>query len=137
VARVGGCGELVFSDLDAFAKFRKVTIIFMSVFPSAWKSSAPTGHIFMEFKFFFENLSRKFQFHYNLRRITGSFHEDRRTVMNIRQLILLRMRNSSRGICRGNQNTHFIVYIFSPSENRDVYDICGKLWQTQTEDGDR
>jgi len=38
------------SFLGAFAKFRKATIGFvMSVRPSAWNSSAPTGRIFMKF----------------------------------------------------------------------------------------
>ena len=36
--------DWLFSDLDAFAKFRKVTIIVTSGFPSARKRSAPTAH---------------------------------------------------------------------------------------------
>ena len=36
--------------LGAFVKLRKATVsLVMSVFPSAWKSSAPTGRIFMKF----------------------------------------------------------------------------------------
>jgi hypothetical protein len=52
--------------LGAFAKLRKAIISFvMSVCPSAWNNSAPTGWIFMKFDIwaFFENLSRKDEFH--------------------------------------------------------------------------
>ena len=56
--------------LFALAKLRKATIRFVvsvcpSVRPSAWNNSAPTGRIFMKFDIwiFFENLSKKFNFH--------------------------------------------------------------------------
>jgi hypothetical protein len=41
---------------------------------SAWNNSAPTGRIFMKFNIwvFFENLSRKLKFHWNLTRITDT-----------------------------------------------------------------
>jgi hypothetical protein len=58
--------DYLFKFLGAFAKFRKATISFvLSVRPSTWKNSAPTGRIFMKFDIwvFFENLSRKFKFH--------------------------------------------------------------------------
>jgi hypothetical protein len=46
-----------------FAELRKETVSFvMSVCPSAWNNSAPTGRIFMKLKFF-ENLSRKLKLH--------------------------------------------------------------------------
>jgi hypothetical protein len=66
--------------LGAFAKLRKAAISFVmsvSVCPSAWNNSAPTGRIFMKFEIsrFFENLSRKLKFHYNLTRIKGTLHE--------------------------------------------------------------
>ena len=39
-----------------------------------------TGRIFMKFRVWvFENLSRIFQYHWNLTRITGTLHEDRWT----------------------------------------------------------
>ena len=50
----------------AFAYLRKATVTFdMSVRPSAWNNSAPTGRIFtkIDILLFFENLSRKFKFH--------------------------------------------------------------------------
>ena len=65
--------ELTDQFLDAFAKLQIAAIIFvMSVRPSAWKYSAPTGRIFMKFyiSVFVENPSRKPQFHCNLTRIT-------------------------------------------------------------------
>jgi hypothetical protein len=37
--------------------------------------------------FFFENLSCKFKFHYNTKRITGTLHEDVCTFMIISQII--------------------------------------------------
>jgi len=42
----------------------------------------------------FENLSRKFKFHYNLIRITGTLLEHIRVFMIISLIILLRMSNS-------------------------------------------
>jgi len=48
-----------------FAKFRKATITFvMSVCPSAWDTTIPTGGILIGFAIcvFFENLPRKFKF---------------------------------------------------------------------------
>jgi hypothetical protein len=51
--------------LGAFAKLRKATMSVVSVRPSAWNSSIPTGRIFMKFYIwvFFENLLKKFNFH--------------------------------------------------------------------------
>jgi len=70
------------SILGGFAELRKVTIGFVmsdrsSVRPSAWNISAPTGPIVIKFdiRMFVENLSRKFKFHENLKRITGILHE--------------------------------------------------------------
>ena len=49
--------------------------------PYAWAKSASTGRISMTFVIwvFCENLSRKFKFHWNLTRITGTLREDLRT----------------------------------------------------------
>jgi len=54
-----------------------------SVRPSAWNNSALTGRIFMKFDVwvFFENLWRKFKFHYNLTVVTGTLREDLCTFM--------------------------------------------------------
>ena len=57
------------SFLDAFAKFLKATISFvlsvvsLSVRPSAWNNSAPTRRIFMKLIFeYFSKISRKYKF---------------------------------------------------------------------------
>jgi len=53
------------SFLDAFAKFRKQLLApsCLSVRPSAWNNSAPTGRIFMKLMFeYFSKISRKFKF---------------------------------------------------------------------------
>jgi hypothetical protein len=69
--------------------------------PSAWNNSALVGRIFMKFDVgvFFENLSRKFTFTYNVTIITGTLHEDLCTHM-ISRSILVRMINFSDKSCR-------------------------------------
>jgi hypothetical protein len=69
----------------------------MSVHPSTWNNTAPTGRIFMKFDIweFFCNLSRKLMFHWNRTRITGTVHEDQYTFLTISRSVLLRMRNVS------------------------------------------
>ena len=52
--------------LGVFAKLWKVTISFvMSVCPSAWNNTVPSGRVVMKFyaSVFFKNLSGKFKFH--------------------------------------------------------------------------
>jgi hypothetical protein len=51
---------------------------------SAWNNSAPTGRIFMKFGIgvFFGSLSRKFKFHYNLTRMTGTLHKVKIYIFN-------------------------------------------------------
>jgi hypothetical protein len=68
---------------------RKTTISFvMSVrthaFSSTWNNLAPTAWIFMKLDIwvFFENLSRKFNFHYNRTRIMATVPEDQHTCFN-------------------------------------------------------
>ena len=78
--------------------------------PYAWNNSAPTGQIFVKLDIWasFENLSIKFNFHYNPIRITGILHESVFTFMRICRWIL-RIRNVSDKSCRQNQNIHFII----------------------------
>jgi hypothetical protein len=104
--------------IGTFAKLWKVTISFImsvcpSIWPSTWNNSAPTERIFVKFGIwvFFKNLSRKFKFHWNLTRITGTLHEELCTFM-ISWWILLRMRNVSHKSCRETQNTHLCSTIF-------------------------
>ena len=50
IMRIRSVSEENFANLDAFAKMRKATFSFvMSVRPSAWKNSVPTGRIFTKF----------------------------------------------------------------------------------------
>jgi hypothetical protein len=103
---------------------RKATISYvMSVCLSALKNSVSIRQIFMRFDLFifFENLSRKFKFNWNLTRITDTIHEDQYTVLMSR-LILLRIRNFSDKSCRENQKTHFMSDNFF-SENRTIYEM--------------
>ena len=52
--------------------------VLLSVHPPAWKTSAPTGGMFMKFDIwvFFENVTRKFKFHSNLTRITATSYDE-------------------------------------------------------------
>jgi hypothetical protein len=63
--------------------------------------------------FFFRNMARKFKFHYNLTKITGTLHEDPCTFTIISRSILT-MRNVSDKISRKNQNTYFMFNNFFP-----------------------
>jgi hypothetical protein len=62
---------------------------------SACNNSAFTERIFNKFDIwvFFENLLRKFKFHYNLTRIMGTLHVDQYTFVIISHPVHLRMRN--------------------------------------------
>jgi hypothetical protein len=103
--------------LDTFAKLRKATYIFvMSVRPSALNNSAVTWRIFMKFAislFFFENLARKFNFRYNLTRITGSLRVGLCKFMAIFRWILVRVRNVSKKKIVEKIKTHFTFLILS------------------------
>jgi len=71
--------------LSKFAKLRKATIslgvsVCLSVRPSSWSNPAPTSRIYMSI---FENLSRKFKFHWNLKTKRGTLREDRYTFLII------------------------------------------------------
>jgi hypothetical protein len=68
-----------------------------------------TGRIFMKFDIcvFFENLSRKFKFHYNLTRITGTLHEDRYTSFYLTEFFLEWVIFQTKVI--ENQNPNFVL----------------------------
>jgi len=65
---------------------------------------------FMKFhvRVFFENLSIKFKFNYNLTTITGTLHADRYIFVIISRSVLLRMRNVSDKSCTESQITYFV-----------------------------
>ena len=118
------------SVLGVFAKLRKATVSFiMSVRPSAWNNSAPTGQILIQFyvwAFFFKNASREFKFNKNPSKTTGTFHEDVFTYMKVSCWITLRMRNISSKSCRENQNTHFMFSHFFPPKSCRLWDNVEK-----------
>jgi hypothetical protein len=104
--------SVAFSFLGELVNLQKArTISFvMSVRLSAWNNSSPTGRIFMEsdIRTFLEILSRKFKFHINRTRITGTLHEAQYTFLIISRPVLLRMRKKCyRQNCRENLNTYF------------------------------
>jgi len=89
--------------LGAFSKLRKATISFvMSVRLCAWNNSVPTGRVFMKSDIwvFLENVSKKFKFHKNVSRITGTLPENICTFFIISRSVLLRMRHVSNKSCR-------------------------------------
>jgi hypothetical protein len=59
---------------------------------------------------FFENLSRKFKFHLNPKKTTGTLHADQYTFLIISQLFLLRTINVTKKKCSKNQLLCFITF---------------------------
>jgi hypothetical protein len=105
-------------------KLRQANIGFvMSVRLSAWTNSVPTGRIFMKFDIWelFENLLRKFKFHWNLTRTAGTSRKDRYTFMIISRSVLPRMKNVSDKRCRENKKKYFMFNLFF--FNRVLYEI--------------
>jgi len=66
-----------------------------------------------------------------LTRTTFTFNEDQFTFFIISRSLVLRMRNVSDIICRGNQNTHFVFSNLFLG-NRTVYEI---MWKNIVEQG--
>ena len=77
-----------------FAKLRKSDYL-SHVYLFVRNNSTPTGRIFIKFDAggFFENLTRKYKFHYNMTRITGTLRKELCTFMTTSCLFLRRMRN--------------------------------------------
>ena len=92
---------LRFCFLGAFSKSRKATVSFvMSVCPSAWDNSVPTGHVFMQLDVSnFRKSVDTVKVSLNLTRITSTLHEYLCTFMIVSRLILLRMMNVSGKSC--------------------------------------
>jgi hypothetical protein len=112
-------------SLGPFAKLWKwqLAASWLSKCPFVRKEKlAPTGRIFMKFDIwvYFENLSRKFKFHWNLTRIMGVLHEDQYICMIIPRSIL-RMINVSDKRCR-EVKTHILCPI-TFSETRAAIEI--------------
>ena len=120
------------SVLDVFAELWKVTVSFdMSIRPSVWSHWTDVHEIWV----FFENLSRKCKFHYNLITITEDLQEDICTFM-VSCWILFKMRNVSYESCRENQNTHvmFNNSFFPPARqatDNTIRRMCVACWITK------
>jgi hypothetical protein len=80
---------------------------------------------FHEIWWFFENLSIKFEFYWNLKRITGSLHEDLSTYMTTSRWILLRIRNISHKSCREIE-THLLCKIIFSRKSCHLWDHVEK-----------
>ena len=109
-----------------FTKFRKATISFItSVCSSTWNNLAPIWQIWMKFAISvcFENLSRKFKFHYNLTWVQGTLHEDLHRFLIKSHSILLIMRNVSDKSYGGGGHILCSIIIF---ENCAIYEIICK-----------
>jgi hypothetical protein len=102
-----------------------VTSVLPFVWSSPWTKSAPFCKDFHEICIwiFLGNLHRKFEFHYNLTRITGTLLED--VFAFITFSFLLRIRNISDKICEG-QSKHAISVQWIFSEERAVREITRK-----------
>jgi hypothetical protein len=118
---------------------RLLSSLCLSVRASTENKSVPTRPIFIKSDtcVFFENLSRKLKFNYNIRRGRGRYFTRRPTYIydNV-QLNFSHYDKCLRQSCRENQNTHFMFSNFC-SENPAVYGVTwrnvaewtGRRWQ--------
>ena len=106
----------------------------LTVHPSTWIHSVPTGRIFKKLYItgFFQNPSRKFKFHYNRTKIKGTLHDAQYISFITTRSFLLRIRNVSGTTCRENQNKHFVFSNFFSFKNRNFYEI---MWKNIVERG--
>ena len=97
-------------DLVAFAKLRKASMSFISVrLPVCPHGTTrlPLDGFSRNFIFEYLNLSRKFKFHQNRTKTTGTSREDQHIFIIASHSVLLRLGNVSDKICRKNQTTNF------------------------------
>jgi len=101
----------VFNLHEGFAKLRKASPR-VSLCPSAWDNSTPTGRVRNKFCisefYFFENTLPKFSFRWSLSWTTDNLQEDLCALMAISRWIPLRMKNVWNKICGENLNTYFV-----------------------------
>ena len=125
---------MVFRHVHKIAKatISFVMSAFLSVCPSDWNNSAPTGQICIRFDIwvFFGNLSGKSKFHKNLTRIAGTLHEDQCKFMIKSCSFLLRMRNVSDKRCGEIQNTYFRLNNFFFRKSYRLWDSVQKYLET-------
>ena len=72
---------------------------------------------------FFRKSVRKFNFHYNLTRITGTLHDDLCTCMTTCGSIILTMGNVSEKRCGQNKHTHFVFNNSFSKSRRLLYNV--------------
>ena len=101
---------ILFSGPSETCQKRLWTSSCLSVCPSTRNNSDSTKRFFMKCDagVFFENPSRKFDFHKNYKIITITLHEDQCTLMIVPRLILLQMRNLSDKSCRKNKKKNIL-----------------------------
>ena len=127
--------------LDAFAKLRKTTISFVvfvcpsvrpSVLPSTQNNSVSIRWSLIKCYTwtFFGNPFRKFNFYFNLTRITGTLREDILTFMVEFSSLLLRMRNISDKVLEEIET----LFVFNNllSKILPFMGKCGKIMYSQT-----
>jgi hypothetical protein len=111
------CGQKL-EFLGAFAKLRKATVNFvtpvrLSVRPRGATRLPLVGFsLNLIFKYFLENLLRKFKFSLQSDKNNMCLYEGQYTFLIISRWILLRNRNVSEKTCRANQCTHFMYNNF-------------------------
>ena len=115
----------VASVLGAFTRLRKVTTSFskLSVRPSAWNNSAPTGRIFKRFRYeYFSKSADKTRVRLKPDKNNGYFTWRPMYIMTISRW----MRTVSDKSCRENQNTHFMLNNFFLPQSRHIWDNVQK-----------
>ena len=107
-----------------------MTISFIvSVCLSTWNNSAPTAWNFMKFGVwvYFEYLSRKLKFYWNLTSIMGTLHEDQYTFFIYLAQIFLGWELFQTQVAEKIKNTHIMFCHFF--ENSAVYETMWKILQ--------
>jgi hypothetical protein len=74
---------------------------------------------------FFENLSRKFRFYWNMTGITGPLHEDQYTFMILSCSVLLRAGNVPYSSCR--EKTHISFWLTFLRKSCRLWEIVKKI----------
>jgi hypothetical protein len=117
IPKIGWVSETAFRLVQQNCEKRLFASSCLSVCLSAWNNSATTERTVMKSDIwvFFENMSRKFKFHWNLIGKMSPLHEDLFAFMIISRWIPSRMRNVSDKSCRENPDTHFEFYHLLPN----------------------
>ena len=116
---------------DTIAKFRKATTTFVMPVCRHGTTRLPLDEFWrnLTVEVFFQNLSIKLKFFWNLSRVSSTIHEDLCAFVTISRRILLRIRNALEKSCKENQSTHFMFSNFF-IENRAFYEI---MWKNMVE----